>query len=186
MLIGIDEVGRGCWAGPVVAAAVALHKPIEGLKDSKLLTRGQREILAKKIKEHSTWRLGWVKASEVDCYGLTLAVGLAMRKAIEGWPDLANMCEIIIDGNYNFLDDLPQARCMVKADQKVAEVSAASVLAKVARDDYMRQQALIYPDYKFDKHVGYGTALHRQCLEKYGVCELHRKSYKPIRQIGLA
>lgn len=184
MLIGIDEVGRGCWAGPVVAAAVVLHKPIKGLKDSKLLIRGQREILAEEIQEHSIWQLGWVEASEVDLYGLTLAVGLAMRKAIEGWPDLVNVDAIIIDGNYNFLDDLPKSKCMIKADQIVPEVSAASILAKVARDDYMRQQALIYPNYGFDTHVGYGTALHRQCLEKYGVCNLHRKSYKPIRQMG--
>lgn len=185
MLIGVDEVGRGCWAGPVVAGAVALMQPIDGLKDSKLLTRKQREYLAGQIKSHSIWGTGWAKASEVDEIGLTLAVKLAMQRAIDYWADLTNVKQIIIDGNYNFLDNLPRVKCMIKADQKVPEVSAASILAKVARDDYMRQQALVFPGYGFDAHVGYGTALHKERLKQYGVCELHRKSYKPIKQMGL-
>ena len=177
--IGIDEVGRGCWAGPVVAGAVALDKPIAGLKDSKLLSKRQREKLAVEIK---LWALatgiGWVEPAEVDKIGLSAAVGLAMRRALEQISLAYD--EIIIDGSFNFLADNPKAKAIIKADNSVPAVSAASIIAKVARDQYMARQAADYPCYGFERHVGYGTALHLERLKLYGICDLHRRSFKPI------
>lgn len=179
--IGIDEVGRGCWAGPLVAAAVMLNQPVDGLMDSKVLTARRREILAAKINKNAHVGLGWVTANEVDELGLTDAVRLAMQRA---YNDLAVEADsIIIDGNYNYFADLPQAKAIIKADATVPEVSAASIVAKVARDNYMRQLALKYPNYGFDKHVGYGTADHQKALNEFGICLEHRKSYKPIKAL---
>lgn len=180
--VGIDEVGRGCWAGPVVAGAVILKAEIPGLKDSKLLTSRQRERLAAQIEmEAIAFGLGWVDAATIDAVGLTAAVGLAMRRALE--QILVNYDEIVIDGNVNFLRDLPKARTLVKADQTVAAASAASIIAKVARDKYMFDMALKYPDYGFERHVGYGTALHLERLQANGLSDLHRRSFKPVQAL---
>jgi ribonuclease HII len=180
--VGIDEVGRGCWAGPVVAGAVILQRSIAGLKDSKKLSRLQREKLAEII--HTQARavgIGWVSARELDDIGLTVAVRLAMQRALAHIT--ASYDEIIIDGNYNFLADLTTARTVIKADDSIACVSAASIVAKVARDNYMREQALLYPEYGFDTHVGYGSARHLAMLQKSGICSLHRLSFKPIQTL---
>lgn len=179
--VGIDEVGRGCWAGPVVAGAVILNKPIKGLKDSKKLTKKQRELLAIEIRENAIVGLGWVAATEVDELGLTEAVRLAMQRAIDHIT--ASYDEIIIDGNLNFLQENPKARAVIKADDSVPAVSAASIVAKVARDNYMAEVATEYPDYGFPSHVGYGTALHLERLKLHGVSDLHRLSFKPIRAL---
>ncbi len=179
MIVGIDEVGRGCLAGPVVAGAVLLVSPIKGLRDSKMLSRSRREQLALIIEKQAlALGLGWADAHEVDEYGLTHAVRLAMQRALEQIKHTYK--QIIIDGNYNFLATNPLATTIIKADSKVAAVSAASIIAKVARDNFMRQQALLYPNYGFDKHVGYGTRMHLNALTKLGACELHRKSFKPV------
>lgn len=184
VVVGIDEVGRGCWAGPVVAGAVILDKSIKGLTDSKLLSKKQREKLSFEIEvEALAVGLGWVQPAEVDEIGLTEAVRLAMARALDQIQIDYN--EIIIDGSYNFFPDNPKAKAIVKADSSVPAVSAASILAKVARDKYMAEICAQFPDYGFDKHVGYGTALHIEKLKKYGICELHRKSYKPIQNILL-
>jgi ribonuclease HII len=183
--VGIDEVGRGCWAGPVVAGAVLLHRPIAGLKDSKKLSRLQRDKLAAII--HAQARavgLGWVSPAELDEIGLTAAVRLAMQRALA--QITASYNEIIIDGNYNFLPDLVEARTVIKADATIACVSAASIVAKVARDNYMSEQALLYPEYGFNTHVGYGTALHLAMLQKCGTCSLHRLSFRPIQVLQSA
>jgi len=182
MIVGIDEVGRGCWAGPLVACAVMLSKSIVGLADSKVLSASRRELLNKRIySEALSIGLGWVSPREVDCLGLTCAVRLAMQRAVA--EITTDHDEIIIDGNYNFLPDNPKAKTLVKADSLVPAVSAASIVAKVARDKYMAEAGKTYPQYQFEKHVGYGTALHHEMLKLHGVCALHRLSYKPIKAL---
>ncbi len=180
VVVGIDEVGRGCWAGPLVVAAVVLNKPIDGLKDSKLLSRKQREVLAEQIQSSASVGLGWAKAATIDEIGLTAATTLAMTEAIRQIHEPYD--EIIMDGHFNFLPDL-KVQTIVKADQTIPAVSAASVVAKVARDNYMRQIAAEFPVYKFDQHVGYGTKLHLEMLKLYGLCEHHRRSFKPVRSL---
>lgn len=180
--VGVDEVGRGCWAGPVVAGAVALEEPIEGLKDSKKLSKKQREALSEIIdQEARAVGLGWVDAATVDEIGITEAVRLAMQRALDQIS--AEYDEVIIDGHLNFLDYNPKTRAVIKADDTVPAVSAASIVAKVARDDYMAKADVKIPGYEFSKHVGYGTALHMERLKANGVSMLHRRSFKPIKAL---
>jgi ribonuclease HII len=177
--VGIDEVGRGCWAGPVVAGAVILRAPIKGLRDSKKLTKKQREKLALEIHlEAVAVGLGWVDAETIDKVGITTAVKTAMYQALGQIHEAYN--EIIIDGHINFFPEDPRAKAVIKADDSVPAVSAASIVAKVARDQFMTEAASKHPDYGFDKHVGYGTALHLERLKLHGVSALHRRSYKPV------
>jgi len=180
--VGIDEVGRGCWAGPLVAGAVVLKSPIVGLADSKLLSRGARERLAAEIYQQApATGVGWVTAAEIDHLGLTAAVRLAMQRALQ--QITGEYEQIIIDGNFNFLAENPLAQAVVKADATIPAVSAASIIAKVARDNYMAAVAADYADYGFDQHVGYGTALHLERLKLHGVSDLHRRSFKPIQAL---
>ena len=179
--MGIDEAGRGCWAGPLVAAAVILKEPLPGLADSKKLSKKQREHLYDLIcTQAHAYGVGWASPAEVDEFGLTAATSLAMNRAMQMLP--ADHTEIIIDGNSNYLPDQPRVKTIVKADALIPEVSAASILAKVSRDRYMTEIASQYPLYQFEKHVGYGTALHLSLLKMHGVCDLHRRSYKPVKQ----
>jgi ribonuclease HII len=180
--VGIDEVGRGCWAGPLVAGAVILDRPIAGLKDSKQLSAKQREKLAGIIHaEALAVGLGWVDPKIIDEQGLTMAVRLAMAQALAQIRHAYD--QVIIDGAFNFLSDHPKTHTLVKADATVPAVSAASIIAKVARDQYMAKLAEHYPDYGFERHVGYGTALHMQKLKLHGVSDQHRRSFKPIRAL---
>lgn len=196
--VGIDEVGRGCWAGPLVAGAVILPpkllweaRPPKGevtevqklhLRDSKKLSKRQRVTLAELIhKQALAVGLGWVWPAEIDKHGLTWAVRTAMQRALA--EITAEYDEIIIDGNVNYFAGNQKARAIVKADDSVPAVSAASIVAKVARDGYMIGLDEKYARYGFDKHVGYGTAAHIAALKQFGVCDLHRRSYKPIRAL---
>ena len=183
-ILGIDEVGRGPWAGPLVVGACVLGEAkIEGLTDSKKLSAKKREALAAEISEKCEYGLGWVYAEELDRIGLSAALRKACHEAVKQIQ--AQFDEIIIDGTINFLSDTHLAPCvqvLAKADLLVPEVSAASIIAKVARDRYMKDIAKKYPFYGFEKHVGYGTAAHKAAIEKYGVCPEHRKSFKPIAE----
>lgn len=199
VIVGIDEVGRGCWAGPLVAAAVILPPnlfwedcPPKGgatvLRDSKKLSKKQREFLMTQIQSQAkAYGVGWVTPSEIDKLGLTKSVQLAMLRAMKKLHETTTEYdEIIIDGNVNFFASVKglsthNILAIVRADDTVPAVSAASILAKVARDDYMAQMSHKYSGYGFEKHVGYGTAAHVAALNQYGITDLHRKSFRPIR-----
>lgn len=183
MILGIDEVGRGPWAGPLVIGAVVLGGVvIDGLTDSKKLSKKRREALDIIIRQQATgFGLGWVSAAEIDDIGLSASLVLATKRAVE--QVTAPYHEIIIDGTVNFLKDTSKGSyvtTMKKADLLVPSVSAASIIAKVARDNYMTEQDVIYPGYKFKNHVGYGTAIHRAAIDKLGVTPLHRLSFAPL------
>ena len=181
-ILGIDEVGRGCLAGPLVVGAVILNEPIDGIKDSKLLTKAKREELSLQIQlTAKASALGWVSASEVDRLGLTQATALAITRALEEVKVAYDL--IIIDGSVNFLKDNPKVKTIIKADQTVPAVSAASIIAKVARDNYMNEQDALFPNYGFSKHVGYGSPEHLRNIEVHGACELHRLSFSPLKDI---
>lgn len=181
-VIGIDEVGRGCWAGPllVVAARQKSTLPV-GVADSKKLTKAHREALFQAIADSCDIGEGWVEPGEVDQHGLTAAMELAVARALEALgagPD----DDIIMDGNHNYCPpQYSRVTCVVKADAIHPIVSAASIYAKVLRDRYMAQAATSFPGYGFEKHVGYGTKVHSQALQTLGICELHRQSYKPVQ-----
>jgi ribonuclease HII len=176
MIVGIDEVGRGAWAGPLVVGAVLLGgAAIDGLTDSKLLTRKRREELDLEVRRQAMGvGLGWVSAPHVDELGLTAALKLASRRALAHIRH--DYKEIIIDGNVSFIDDA-RVTLMKKADLLVPSVSAASIVAKVARDNYMSHLSLVFPEYKFHSHVGYGTAAHRDAVHMHGLTPLHRRSW---------
>lgn len=183
MILGIDEVGRGPWAGPLVVGAVVLGGTvIDGLTDSKKLSKKRREELDLLIRDQAAgYGLGWVAAHEIDAIGLSDALRLATRRAVE--QVTASYHEIIIDGTINFLADTTKGQyvtTMAKADLLVPSVSAASIIAKVARDNYMAEQDTVYQGYHFASHVGYGTAVHRTAIDKLGVTPLHRLSFAPL------
>lgn len=183
MILGVDEVGRGPWAGPLVIGAVVLGgASIDGLTDSKKLSKKRREALDITIREQAAGvGLGWVTANEIDEIGLSAALRLATVRAVE--QITVPYHEIIIDGTINFLADTSKGdyvTTLKKADLLIPSVSAASIIAKVARDNYMAEQDVAYPGYKFGAHVGYGTAIHRDAIEKLGVTPLHRLSFAPL------
>lgn len=186
MIVGIDEVGRGPWAGPLVVGAVVLGDAnIDGLADSKKLTKRRREELSRQIIQYaSAWGLGWVAADELDRIGLSAALTVATKRALEQIK--VPYHEIIIDGTVNFLQATAKGNYVTtlkKADMLIASVSAASIIAKVARDDYMADQDDIYTGYGFASHVGYGTARHRQAIAMHGLTPLHRRSFAPVAAI---
>jgi ribonuclease HII len=186
MILGIDEVGRGAWAGPLVVGAVVLGGvQIDGLTDSKKLTPKLRKVLAKQIKQDAVAiGLGWVSSETIDRIGLSEALKMATRLAVKDIN--AQYDEIIIDGTVKLLDD-PRVTTIKQADLLIPSVSAASIVAKVARDYYMSEIAhKHYPDYGFDRHVGYGTALHSTKLVEHGPADLHRLSFTPVKKaLGL-
>lgn len=179
MIVGIDEVGRGAWAGPLVVGAVLLGDThIDGLTDSKKLTRKQRDKLDLEIRQKAlAVGLGWVSAKQLDHIGLSQSLKLASRRAISHIHQ--DYKEIIIDGTIALIED-PRVTLMAKADLLVPSVSAASIVAKVARDNYMKHLDAIFPGYAFTNHVGYGTAAHRMAIKDLGVTPLHRLSFAPL------
>ncbi|MBE0491164.1 MAG: ribonuclease HII [Sulfurospirillum sp.] len=172
MLCGVDEAGRGCCAGPLVVAAVVLSEAIEGLADSKVLSEKRREKLFDQIIEKSKHKILFFDNNFIDNFGLSHALHDALVQISEHF----DAYEILMDGNCTFGVD--GIKTMVKADAKVAEVSAASILAKVSRDRYMYAIACKYPQYSFAKHKGYITSLHVKQIEEFGYSSIHRKSYK--------
>lgn len=180
MIVGIDEVGRGCMAGPLVAGAVLFDRPMRGLKDSKKLTREQRALFDAKIRKKAlAYGLGWVMPEELDEVGLTHAVRLAMERALVAIEQEYE--RVIIDGNFNFLKHVPKTETLIKADDLIPAVSAASIIAKVARDNWMIEAAKDFPGYGFESHVGYCTRAHQAAVAQLGVSILHRRSFAPVR-----
>lgn len=190
-ILGIDEVGRGPLAGPLVVGAVILPEPwpewVERLRDSKKLSIKKRETLCDLILEEATTGLGWVNPNELDEVGISEALRLATRRAVEEvQKKRVPFSQIVVDGKVNFLKGTGLEKYVstkVKADDLIKEVSAASIVAKVARDHYMYEAGAKYPGYGFEKHVGYGTAQHLLAIQELGICPEHRKSFEPIRSM---
>lgn len=183
LIAGVDEVGRGPLVGAVVTAAVILdpNNPIEGLADSKKLSEKKRLLLAEEIKAKALcWSLGRAEPEEIDQLNILHATMLAMQRAVAGLniqPDF-----VLVDGNR--IPTLPMpAQAVIKGDSLVAEISAASILAKVARDQEMAELDVQYPEYGFAKHKGYPTKLHFEKLEQLGATPFHRKSFAPVKKI---
>jgi len=182
-IAGVDEAGRGPLAGPVVAAAVILDeaKPIEGLADSKILTARKREELFVLIKERALgWALGRAEVEEIDRLNILQASLLAMRRAIMALAPCPGL--VLVDGNQAPDIDFP-VRTVVRGDATVPTISAASILAKVARDAEMRELDAIFPGYGLARHKGYPTSAHLEALEKQGVSAIHRRSFAPIGRL---
>ena len=194
-ILGIDEVGRGPLAGPLVVGAVILgdfggNKPewVDELRDSKKLSVKKRERLSAVIlEEAAATGLGWVSASEIDKVGISEALRLATSRAVKSVQGLhVAFSQIMIDGKVNFLSSTSLAdfvSTMPKADDLIKEVSAASIIAKVARDHYMYELDSKYPGYGFSSHVGYGTSAHIAAIRELGICSEHRKSFEPIKSM---
>ncbi len=190
-ILGIDEVGRGPLAGPLVVGAVILPEEEKDwfleLKDSKKLSFKKREILNEIILREASVGLGWVSNLEIDEVGIAEALRLATKRAVKSVQSLHRpFSQIIIDGKVNFLAGTSLERyvsTLVKADDLIREVSAASIVAKQARDKYMISIATKYPEYGFEKHVGYGTSAHRKAIEKFGICPEHRRSFEPCKSL---
>ena len=197
MILGIDEVGRGPYAGPLVIGACILGdwqnsenaEWIEKLTDSKKLSAKRREELYVLIKEKAlATATGWVSSAEIDEIGLSEALRLATRRAVKQIQQTkVPFSEIIIDGTMNFLAGTKLEKyvsTLKKGDFLVKEISAASILAKVERDKYMTELDAVYPEYGFGKHVGYGTAAHQKAMEEFGLTPEHRRSFRPVREIA--
>jgi len=180
---GVDEVGRGPLAGPVTAAAVVLdptHLP-PGLNDSKKLTAARRAALVEAIETHAEVSLGWASVEEIDAINIRNAALLAMRRAVEGLP--SPPAHALIDGNA-IPDGLPcAATAVIKGDALSLSISAASIIAKVARDAVMTRLAEEFPGYGWEKNAGYPTKLHLQGLQDLGVTPHHRRSFRPVHNI---
>jgi ribonuclease HII len=180
-ICGVDEAGRGPWAGPVSAAAVILNpkKVPKGLDDSKKLSAKTREGLELEIKAKAVaWCVGFASVEEIATLNILHAAGLAMRRAIEGLS--VTPVFALVDGNYRF--DLPcEVKTVVGGDGKSKSIAAASILAKVARDRLMIQMDALYPGYGFAGHKGYHAEIHVEALRTLGPCEIHRMSWAPVR-----
>jgi len=171
-LCGIDEAGRGPFAGPLVVAGVVLKKNIKELDDSKKLTEKKREKLFDIIKENSSFHIVFKSAQQIDDLGLSLC----LKQSIQEIQENIEAEQYLMDGNTTF--GVENLSFLVKADAQIKEVSAASILAKVSRDRFMVEISNKYPQYSFEKHKGYGTKVHVDAIIKYGYCNIHRRSFK--------
>lgn len=183
MMAGVDEVGRGPLAGPVIAAAVILdpENPIQGLMDSKKISEKKRILLAKEIREKAlSWAIGRADNDEIDSINILQASLLAMKRAIESLSIMPEL--VLVDGIYRPVVDC-KVEPIVKGDSKVAAISAASIIAKVARDNEMVALDDQYPGYGFSQHKGYPTKMHINALKELGVSSIHRKSFSPVKRL---
>ena len=184
-IAGIDEAGRGAWCGPVAAAAVILPaevsilETLSGVRDSKLMSAHQREHWSNLIMENAlSWQVGLASHAEIDLMGIVPATRLAMQRAVEGLtfrPDY-----LLIDAVKLPQLPIPQ-KSIIRGDQQSLSIAAASILAKTARDAVLIQMANTYPGYGFERHKGYGTRYHQQSLQQLGPCEIHRRSFAPVK-----
>jgi len=182
IIAGVDEAGRGPLAGPVVAAAVILRSNIDGLTDSKLLTEKKRIKYAQIIKNLAIdYSIGYAYPKEIDEINIHNATLLAMKIAIEQLR--IKPTHVLIDGLFIPKGIDMTAEAIVKGDQKVQSISAASIIAKTTRDELMIKEDLKYPQYGFAKHKGYPTRIHVEAIQKYGITPIHRKTFQPIKSI---
>ncbi|MBU4332608.1 ribonuclease HII [Patescibacteria group bacterium] len=191
-IVGLDEVGRGPWAGPLLAAGVVVHRNqassvnrqaiFKYVRDSKLLSWRQREMIYNELSscDWLDWAVGIVEVAEVDTLGIGEASRLAMRRAI---GQLSLRPDFLLIDAVKLPEYTRQSESIIKGDVQVFSIACASIIAKVIRDNMMRELAQKYPYWGFDKHKGYGTAFHSAMIEKYGVSEAHRKSFRPIKRV---
>ena len=184
IIAGVDEVGRGSLIGPVYAAAVILNRSINKrlLRDSKSLTKSQREILSKYIKKNSTWAIGKASVKEIEKTNILKASLLAMKRAIKKLKKKPSL--VLIDGN-----TLPKIknyslRSIIKGDQKIPSISAASIIAKVARDKMITNLGKKFKGYYWEENYGYGTKQHLNAIKELGITSQHRKTFSPINKLG--
>ena len=185
VVAGLDEVGKGAWAGPLTVGVVVANrqKRITGVRDSKMLTETEREALIDRLTSWATaWSVGHASNDECDALGMAAAQRLAARRALDSLsvtPD-----RVLLDGNWDFVGG-GIAQTIVKGDATSLSIAAASVIAKVTRDRIMREAAIRYPGYGFEKHKGYGTKRHLEALRTLGPCPIHRRSFQPVAQLSL-
>ena len=177
MIAGVDEVGRGCLAGPVIAASVILKRPIKGLLDSKRLSSKKREDLSQIIIKNSIFAIGAADSQEIDQINILQASLLAMQRSLEKLDMQPK--KVLVDGNHIFETSI-EIEAIVGGDNLIPSISAASIVAKVFRDRLMMAYSKEFPNYGFDKHKGYPTRLHKEMLKKYGLTRIHRRTFKGV------
>tara|TARA_E500000075_G_C6900105_1_gene273947 strand:- start:44 stop:580 length:537 start_codon:yes stop_codon:yes gene_type:complete len=177
MIAGVDEVGRGCLAGPVIAASVILKRPIKGLMDSKRLSSKKREDLSQIIIKNSIFAIGAADSQEIDQINILQASLLAMQRSLEKLDMQPK--KVLVDGNHIFETSI-EIEAIVGGDNLIPSISAASIVAKVFRDRLMMAYSKEFPNYGLDKHKGYPTKLHKEMLKKYGLTRIHRRTFKGV------
>ncbi len=184
LIAGVDEVGRGSLVGPVYAAAVVLNHSINKklLKDSKKLSKKRRKILAQYIKKNSTWAIAKASVGEIEKKNILQASLMAMKRAILKLKKKPSI--ILIDGNELPKIDNYKLKCVIKGDQKIPSISAASIIAKVARDNFISKLGIRYKSYSWDQNYGYGTKKHLRAIKKFGVTVHHRKTFSPLNKLN--